>query len=174
MLPAHACRCTRNHTIASGVAEETRVRRRLTSFEGCWYEGKPLPITRPQNQAGAVGHSLDRGTAPIYATTKEEWLAAIHNAIAYAKKQGKPSEHTMLLRRLRIYTLTVACPVAGNGVTFAMQIRCRLPSRQDGFYFSYKADVIFQAGPPSICFSLGRCHTQVWYTNRIDQQSETA
>jgi hypothetical protein len=61
-----------------------------------------------------VGHSRDRGTAPIFATTKEEWLAAIHNAIAYAKKQGKPSEHTMLLRRLRIYTLTVACPVAGS------------------------------------------------------------
>ena len=37
-----------------------------------WYEGKPLPLTRPQNQQSYVGHFLYKGGAPIFITTKEE------------------------------------------------------------------------------------------------------
>ena len=79
-----------------------------------WYEGKPFPVTRPQNQAGAIGHFLYRGSAPLFVTTKEEYLARILAAAKVAQQQKQPSQHTMLLRRLKVYTLCVPSPVEGD------------------------------------------------------------
>jgi hypothetical protein len=73
-----------------------------------WYEGKAFPLTRPQNKDYA-GHLLYRGTAPIFVTCKEKDLEPIIAQARLAFSEGKPSEHTMLLRRLRIYSFT--CPL---------------------------------------------------------------
>ena len=88
-----------------------------------WFEGKPLPVTRPQNQNGIAGHFLYRGSAPIFATTKEQWLAPVLAIAAQARAQGIPCEETMLLRRLRVYTLTVPTPVP-QGVLIPECGRC--------------------------------------------------
>ena len=79
-----------------------------------WYEGKPFPVTQPQNQAGSYGHFLYEGSAPLFVTTKEEDLARIETAARRAKDLNLPSQHTMLLRRLKVYKLHAPCPVADN------------------------------------------------------------
>lgn len=75
-----------------------------------WYEGKPFPITRPQNKDYS-GHLLYRGSAPVFATCKEKDLGPIFEQARKATACGKPSEHTMLLRRLRVYALNHKLPV---------------------------------------------------------------
>jgi len=76
-----------------------------------WFEGKPFPLTRPQNQAGVVGHSVYTGTAPIFITTKAEALVGIRRAAELAQQANEPSQNTMLLRRLNIVNLSVPTPV---------------------------------------------------------------
>ena len=75
-----------------------------------WLEGKPFPVSRPQNK-DYDGHLLYRGTAPIYVTCKERDLGPIIARAAQAMAAGKPSQDTMLLRRLRVYTLCQRLPV---------------------------------------------------------------
>ena len=36
-----------------------------------WYEGKPFPLTRPQNLSTCSGQILYRGTAPVFVTCKD-------------------------------------------------------------------------------------------------------
>ena len=71
-----------------------------------WYEGKPLPVARPQNQEGVVGHTMYVGNAPIFIATKAKELVWLQRAAEWARRSGRPSEHTMLLRRLKVYTFT--------------------------------------------------------------------
>ena len=104
-----------------------------------WYEGKPLPVARPQNQAGVAGHSLYQGTAPIFVTTKSADLERIQHEADWARQHGVPSEHTMLLRRLKVYMLQVATPTPGDtairdcGVCFArMALRWSRRASGDG------------------------------------------
>lgn len=70
-----------------------------------WYEGKAFPLTRPQNKDYS-GHLLYKGSAPIFATCKEKDLGPILAKAQEALALGRPSEHSMLLRRLRIYSFT--------------------------------------------------------------------
>jgi len=74
-----------------------------------WFEGKPFPLTRPQNQSGVVGHIVYMGTAPIFITTKAETLVDIQRAAALAQQANEPSQHTMLLRRLKIFMMKAPC-----------------------------------------------------------------
>ena len=76
-----------------------------------WYEGKPFPLTRPQNKE-FNGHLLYQGTAPIFVTCKEKELEPIIAKAREAAQLGRPSEWTMLLRRLRIFTFAVPFPVS--------------------------------------------------------------
>jgi hypothetical protein len=69
-----------------------------------WFEGKPFPITRPQNHV--FGHLMYKGTAPIFITTKEPYLRALALAARRAIAAGQPCEETMLLRRLCVYHFT--------------------------------------------------------------------
>ena len=80
-----------------------------------WYEGKPFPLSTPQNQPGTFGHSVYRGTAPIFVSTKASYLDHVKRLAAWAERVGQPSEHTMLLRRLKIFTLGTPTP-APDGV----------------------------------------------------------
>ena len=80
-----------------------------------WFEGKPFPLTRPQNQPGVAGHFLYSGRAPVFITTKAELLVAIQEAAKVAVQSGQPSQHTMLLRRLNIFMLEVPTPVLADG-----------------------------------------------------------
>ena len=75
-----------------------------------WYEGKPFPLPRPQNSAQYNGHLLYQGTAPIFVTVKEKDLGPIIAQAQVALAQGVPSEHTMLMRRLKIYSFTKPLP----------------------------------------------------------------
>ena len=90
-----------------------------------WLEGKPVTLSRPQSQTNIVGHKLYLGTAPIFMTTKAKDLRPIQEAAEWARRQGKPSAHTMLLRRLKVHHFDASTPVAGGvsipecGVCFA-------------------------------------------------------
>ena len=53
-----------------------------------WYEGKPFPISRPQNHSGTVGHMAYQGSAPIFVTTKAGDLLCIQDAADAARRQG--------------------------------------------------------------------------------------
>ena len=75
-----------------------------------WYEGKPFPLPRPQNSSQYLGHLLYQGTAPIFVTGKEKDMGPVIAQGQIALAQGVPSEHTMLLRRLRIYSFTRPLP----------------------------------------------------------------
>ena len=88
-----------------------------------WYEGKPFPVSTPQNQPGTVGHSVYRGTAPIFVSTKASYLEHIKRLAEWSERVGQPSEHTMLLRRLKIFTLGTPTPVQ-DGVEIAECASC--------------------------------------------------
>ena len=76
-----------------------------------WHEGKPLPLTRPQNQQSYVGHFLYKGGAPIFITTNEEDFAKTEASAEWAIENNQPSQHTRLLQRLTTYKLSVPTPV---------------------------------------------------------------
>ena len=80
-----------------------------------WYEGKGFPINRPQNKEYS-GHLLYKGSAPVFATCKERDLGPLINKAQLALQRGKPSEHTMLLRRLRIYRFGVKFPATARHI----------------------------------------------------------
>ena len=71
-----------------------------------WFEGKAVPISRPQNQASYSGHLLYRGTAPVFITAPEESLTAL----ARAGEEAPQGEASMILRRLEVFTYTVVMP----------------------------------------------------------------
>ncbi|CAK9054506.1 SAM domain-containing protein (Fragment) [Durusdinium trenchii] len=81
-----------------------------------WYEGKPFPLPRPQNSNQYSGHLLYEGSAPIFVTVKEKDLGPLQAQAQVAFTQGIPSEHTMLLRRLRIYRFTRPLPQADGHI----------------------------------------------------------
>ena len=69
-----------------------------------WFEGKPLPITRPQDHF--VGHVLYKGTAPIFITTPLKKMEKFIQEAEEACRSGLSSEATMVLRRLKMYKFT--------------------------------------------------------------------
>ena len=71
------------------------------SLQLLWFEGKAFPITRPQNKDYS-GHLLYEASAPVFITCKERHLGPIVASGRRAEWTGEPSEHTMLLRRLRV------------------------------------------------------------------------
>lgn len=71
-----------------------------------WFEGKPFPLSRPQNRSEYSGHFLYEGTAPIFVTCKEVNLAPLYKMAAEATATGGASEWTMLLRRLQLVWFT--------------------------------------------------------------------
>ncbi len=81
-----------------------------------WLEGKPLNLTQPQN-TGAVGHFVYKGTAPIFVTTKEQYLDSLIEEARAAEAQNGACEASMLLRRLGIFKFASQLPIpAGQKV----------------------------------------------------------
>ena len=74
------------------------------SIQLLWLEGKPVPVTMPQNQH--VGHKVYEGSAPMFVTCPETALAGL-SAESAQRPQGQAG---MLLRRLKIYMFTVPIP----------------------------------------------------------------
>ena len=74
-----------------------------------WYDGSAVSIVWPQNQPGVSGHYLYQGTAPIFATTKAQGIAALHSAAAIDPLTGCPKDGdaSMIIRRLKVYTFRV-------------------------------------------------------------------
>ena len=71
-----------------------------------WFEGKPFPITRPQNK-DYTGHLLYQGIAPISITCKEAKLGPIMCTAKACVQPHSACAEAMLLRRMRIYSLSV-------------------------------------------------------------------
>ena len=83
-----------------------------------WFEGKSFPVTRPQNSAQYTGHLLYCGKAPIFVTCKEAELGPLIAKAQLAMASGRPSEETMLLRRMAVFPFTVPLPMpAGTKIT---------------------------------------------------------
>ena len=95
----------------------------LIGTQFLWLEGKPLPIPKPQNQAGASGHIMYRGTAPIFITTPADALEKMQQMAAWAAQTNQSSEVTMLLRRLQVFWLQVPTPVPA-GITIPDCAHC--------------------------------------------------
>jgi len=73
-----------------------------------WFEGKPLPMARPQGEY--IGHMLYKGTAPIFITTPMKRLEKLEKEAEAARAAGVTCEATMLLRRLKVHKFRVAVP----------------------------------------------------------------
>ncbi|CAE8638477.1 unnamed protein product [Polarella glacialis] len=58
-----------------------------------WYEGKPFPLTRPQNKEYS-GHLLYQGSAPIFVTCKEKDLGPLICKAEAAVRLGEASEQS--------------------------------------------------------------------------------
>jgi hypothetical protein len=76
-----------------------------------WYEGKPFPISRPQNK-DYVGHLLYQGSAPIFITCKEKVLGPLLDQAAHAQQVGSVSQEAMLARRLKVFHFTQKLPAS--------------------------------------------------------------
>ena len=71
-----------------------------------WFEGKPLVVNQPQNQ-GISGHLIYKGTAPIFVTTKQQFLEGLVREARRAEAADEVSEASMLLRRLALRPITI-------------------------------------------------------------------
>ena len=76
-----------------------------------WFEGKPVPVPRPQGRSEYSGHLLYRGSAPIFVTTGLDHIEEMELDVARAAVEGKRSDESMLLRRLRVYRYRVRVPM---------------------------------------------------------------
>lgn len=75
-----------------------------------WFEGKAVPITKPQNdRETGSGHCLYRGSAPIFITSPLETLQPLIDQAEADRQNGRPSQLTMLMRRLHIYHFRMPC-----------------------------------------------------------------
>ena len=75
-----------------------------------WFEGKPLVLSQPQNQCTS-GHLIYAGTAPIFITTKEQYLDGLVQEAQAAEARDGACEASMLLRRLNLFKFTVKLPI---------------------------------------------------------------
>ena len=67
-----------------------------------WFDNKAICITRPQNNCN--GHLIYRGTSPII-TANLKNVGPIHERAQAAAAEGKSSDDTMMMRRLRCSSL---------------------------------------------------------------------
>ena len=74
------------------------------SIQLLWFEGKPVPITRPQNDF--TGHTLYKGTAPIFITTPLKRMEKFIVEAERAQRSGESSVATMILRRTNLERIT--------------------------------------------------------------------
>ena len=79
-----------------GAAREPRKRR------------SAMPIARPQNSTGVVGHSLYKGTAPIFVATQFQHIKRLQDAAAMDLETGLPgdADASMILRRMEVHRYT--------------------------------------------------------------------
>ena len=97
-----------------------------------WFDGSSVPISRPQNIKGVVGHEDYTGSAPIFVTTKladMEWLESSGEIDA---STGKPwdSDASMLLRRLKVYRFTQRVPKPRRTIPYCGRCFSRLIKEQ--------------------------------------------
>jgi hypothetical protein len=83
-----------------------------------WFDGSPLPISRPQNQAGVTGHTVYEGTAPIFLSTKLQDMQRMAAAAASTPFGPEPvdGEASMILRRLEVYVYRVRVTPPGKHI----------------------------------------------------------
>ena len=80
------------------------------SLQLLWFEGKSMPVVRPQGKDEFSGRVLYRGSAPIFATTPLKHIEDMVRAVRHVEADGTGSEWGMLLRRLKIYRYSVRTP----------------------------------------------------------------
>ena len=72
-----------------------------------WFEGKAVPVNRPQGSDAYYGHFKYKGTAPVFVTASLKHMEPLMKQAQMAMAQNQPSELTMLMRRLHIFKFTV-------------------------------------------------------------------
>ena len=85
-----------------------------TSLQPLWFEGKPVPVTRPQNRSEFYGHFLYEGTAPVFITCKETGFGPLWRSSQRALRNGEASETSMLARRVCPFWYAHRLPVHGH------------------------------------------------------------
>ena len=80
------------------------------SVQLLWFEGKAVPITRPQGTDAYYGHYRYKGSAPIFVTTPLKALQPVLDEAEAAIAEGQASDLTMLTRRLHVYKFTMRMP----------------------------------------------------------------
>ena len=100
------------------------------SLQLLWFEGKPMPVVRPQGKDEFSGHVLYRGSAPIFATTPLKHIEDMERAVRHAEADGTGSEWSMLLRRLKIYRYSVRIPKPSKHIENAILVLHSFSSKQ--------------------------------------------
>ena len=79
------------------VLDEWRFNERVIgmSTQLLWFEGKPLLLPQPQN-TGSTGHLLCRGSAPIFAITKRQFLETLEREAKAAEAADAASAITQV------------------------------------------------------------------------------
>ena len=82
------------------------------SVQRLWFDESPVPIARPQNIPGAVGHHLYKGTAPVFVTAKFQDMDRLRQAAAVDPEIGLPAngDASMIVRRLKVHRYTQVVP----------------------------------------------------------------
>ena len=77
-----------------------------------WYDGSSVPVARPQNDAGGLGHKDYTASAPIVVTTKRSALLELQAWALDRADTGTPcaANMAMLCRRLQVYHFTKRTP----------------------------------------------------------------
>ena len=103
--------CTMRHLVQAILDEWTFDESTLPlATQLLWLEGKAFPVTRPQSNN--AGHYLYEAPALVFITCSEKHLEPILEKGRSAAAMGLASEHTMLVRRLRIYGFSQQLPMA--------------------------------------------------------------
>ena len=71
------------------------------SIQLLWFEGKPVPVARPQGEY--IGHLMYKGSAPIFITTPWKRFEKLETDAETAVQTGGSSEASMVLRRLKVH-----------------------------------------------------------------------
>ena len=73
-----------------------------------WFDGSPVPISRPQNVQGVTGNFNYKGRAPVFITTKLSDIKLLEEQAKINPATGHPwnTDASMLLRRMKVYSFT--------------------------------------------------------------------
>ena len=79
-----------------------------------WFEGKPVPITRPQNDY--TGHTTYKGSEPVFIMTPLQRMQTFITEADAAFRNGESYEVAIRLRRLKMHKFTRRLPARADQI----------------------------------------------------------